>query len=160
MQNQELSINSADVSIQPPNIADFLSPKLIQAIEQLSVREKGMADLEQSSEGPLSPSLGVHQDIPVDFVAVDAAYFEGVSAEVAAAATRTIEAWSPLLRPLERESTVSVTAKAAALPLAAGAADALAAMGEPDTAAESTEPHVIVKDSTASEDTSEWEWWW
>jgi hypothetical protein len=148
--------------VQLPDIASFLSPKLMQAIDQLSLRDKGMADLRQSSEGTLSPSLGPHhQDTPDEF-AVDAAYFEVVSAEVAAAAaeaTRSIDSWSPPLRPLERESAVSDAAKAAAFPLAVGAADAaLAAIGEPAAAAESAAPHVIAEGSTA--DTSGGEWLW
>ncbi len=160
MRDQELAIDLEDGDFQPPNIADFLSPKLLQAIDQLSLRDKGMADLHQSSEGTLSPSLGSHhQDTHGDF-AVDPDYLEVVAAEVAAAATRTIESWSPPLRPLERESAVSATAKAAAFPLAAGAADAVATMGEPAAADESGAPHVIVEDSTAGEDASEGEWWW
>jgi hypothetical protein len=167
VRDQELPINSEDVSVQLPDIASFLSPKLMQAIDQLSLRDKGMADLRQSSEGTLCPSLGPHhQETPAEF-AVDADYFEVVSAEVAAAAaaaaaaTRSIDSWSPPLHPLERESAVSVTAKVAAFPLAAGVADAaLAAIGEPAAAAESAAPHVIAEDSTADADASGGEWLW
>jgi len=164
VRDQELPINSEDVSVQLPDIASFLSPKLMQAIDQLSLRDKGMADLRQSSEGTLCPSLGPHhQDTPAEF-AVDADYFEVVSAEVAAAAaaaTRSIDSWSLPLHPLERESAVSVTAKVAAFPLAAGATDAvLAATGDPAPDAELTEPHVIADDSTADEDASGGIWWW
>ena len=94
---------------------------------------------------------------------------------MAAAATRTVDSWSPAVLPLERESAVSATAKAAAFPLAAGAADALASIGEtpnaaesatphvtaePTAAAESAAPHMIAEDSTVNEDASEGIWWW
>lgn len=175
MRDQELSINPEDISVQPPNIADFLSPKLMQAIDQLLLRDEGIADLQQSSEGTSDPSLGPHHPDTLGDLAVDADYFEVVSAEVAAAATRTADSWSPAVRPLERESAVSTTAKAAAFPLAAGAADALASIGEtpdaaenaaphvsaePAAAAESAAPHVIAEDSTVNEDASEGIWWW
>ncbi len=160
MRDQELSINPEDISVQPPNIADFLSPKLMQAIDQLLLRDEEIADPQQRSEDTSDPSLGPHhQDILGD-LAVDADYFEVVSAEVAAAATRTVESWSPAVHPLERESAVSATAKAAAFPLAAGAADALASIGESPDAAECAAPHVIAEDSTVNEDASEGIWWW
>jgi hypothetical protein len=161
VRDQDLSMNIEDVSMQPPNVADFLSPKMMQAVDLLlKGGEEGMADLPQSSkETPPSPSFG-HQNTPVDIAAVDAAYFEGVAAEVAAAATHAVDSLSPAVRPLERGSAVSMTAKALAFPLAAGAADVLASMGEPATAAESAGPHVIDEDASADEDASGGEWWW
>ena len=146
----------------PPHITEFLSPMLLEAIDHLLLADdEGMADLHQSSEDtPPSPSFG-HQDTPVDMVAVDTHYFEVVSAAVAAAATRVAEdSRSPALRPLMRESTVSATAKAAAFPLAAGAADVLAHVAQPEAAAEDAGPHVIDEDATAGEDASGGEWWW
>ena len=138
MQDQERPINPEDVSMQPPNIEN----------------------LKQSSEGTPSPSLGPpHQDVPGGST-VDVDYFEAVSAEVAAAATRALDSWSSPLPLLDRQSAVSTTAKAAAFPLAAGAADVVAAIGEPADAAESAPSHIITEDSTAEEDASEGEWWW
>jgi hypothetical protein len=146
--------------MQPPNIENFLSLELMEAMDRLSLRDEGMVDLEQSSEGTPSPSLGPsHQGVPGGS-ALGVDYFEAVSAEVAAAATRAIDYWSPPLRLLERQSAVSATAKAAAFPLAAGAADVVAAIGEPADAAESAPSHIITEDSTADEDASEGEWWW
>ena len=167
MRDQELSIDLEDGNLQPPNIADFLSPKLLEAIDQLSLRDKAIADLYQSSEGtPTSPSelgphLGPHhQDTPGDS-AVDPDYFEVLAAEVAEAATRAIDYWSPAVRPLGGQSAVSTIAKVAAFPLAAGAADAVAAMGEPEAAGgESGGPHVIDEGSTVDEDASGGDWWW
>ena len=145
---------------RPLNIENFLSLELIEAMDHLSVREEGMVDPEQSSEGTPSPSPGLpHQDIPGDS-AVDADFFEAVSAEVAAAATRAIDSWPPPLRLMDRQPTASETAKAATFPLAAGAADVVAAIGEPADADESAASHTITEDSIADEDASEGEWWW
>jgi hypothetical protein len=162
VRDQELSIYLEDGDFQPPNIADFLSPKLLEAIDQLSLRDKGMADLYQSSEGtPTSPSelSSHHQDTPGDS-AVDADYFEVLAAEVAEAATRAIDYWSPAVRPLGGQSAVSTIAKVAAFPVAAGSADAVAAMGEPAAGGESGGPHVIDEESTADEEASGGDWWW
>jgi hypothetical protein len=163
VRDQDLSTNTGDVSMRPPHITEFLSPKMFEAIEHLlPADDEGMADdLHQSSEEtPPSPSFD-DWGTPVDMVTVDAYYFEVVSAEVAAAATRAAEDLRvPAVRPLERESTVSVTAKAAAFPLAAGAADGLAHVAQPDAAAEDAVPHVNDEDATADEDASGGEWWW
>jgi hypothetical protein len=159
---REPAIDLEDGDFQPPNIADFLSPKLLQAIDQLSLRDKGIADLYQSSEGtPTSPSeLGPHhQDTPGDS-AVDPDYFEVLAAEVAEATTRAIDYWSPAVRPLGGQSAVSTIAKVAAFPVAAGSADAVAAMGEPAAGGESGGPHVIDEGSTADEEASGGDWWW
>ena len=164
MKDQELSVNleKEGVSMQPPNIANFLSPRLLQAIDQLSVREKGTADLQHSPEGAPSPPLGLsHQDALGGFAEDAYYYFDALAAEVATAATQAIDYWSPSLGPLERESAASGIAKAAAIPLAAGAADAaLAATGEPADAGESGAPHDTAEETTAEEDASGWEWWW
>jgi hypothetical protein len=161
VRDQDLSMNVGDVSMQPPHITEFLSPKLLEALDDLLLADdEGMADPHQSTEDtPPSPSFG-YQGTPVDIAAVDTHYFEVVSAEVAAAATRVAEdSRARALRPLERESTVSA-AKVAAFPLAAGAVDGLAHVAQPDAAAEDAEPHVIDEDATAGEDASGGEWWW
>jgi hypothetical protein len=160
VRDQDLSMNVEDVSMQLPNIADFLSPKLMQAVDQFLKGDEGLSEPHQSSDDtPPSPSLS-HQNTPVDIAAVDADYFESVAAEVAAAATHAVDSWSPAVRPLKRGSAVSMTAKALAFPLAAGAADVLASTGESATAAESAGPHVIDEDASADEDASGGEWWW
>ena len=161
MADQDLSTNLKDTSVQLPNIADFLSPKLMQAMGLLLADDEGTADLHPSTEDmPLDPSFG-YQGTPVDIASVDTHFFEVVAAEVAAAATHVaVDSRSPAVRPLERESALSATAKAVAFPLAAGAADVLASTGESDTASESAEPHLIYEDATANEHVSGGEWWW
>jgi hypothetical protein len=162
VRDQDLSTNVGNVSMQPPHITEFLSPKLLEAIDHLLLADdEGMADPHQSTEDtPPSPSFG-YQGTPVDIAAVDTHYFEAVSTEVAAAATRVAEdSRARAVRPLERESTASAAAKIAALPLAAGAAEGLAHVAQPDAAAEDAGPHVIDEEATAGEDASGGDWWW
>jgi len=99
----------------------------------------------------------------------NAAFFEALGAEVALAAARAIDFWSPqntcapsaLLAPQGLWADRSALAKGAAFVAAAAAADAVAAVtSEPDTdAGESAALHVAVEGSAADEDGSGWEWW-
>jgi hypothetical protein len=123
----------------------------------------------QDSESTLSPSLGRSQGPPVDS-SESAAFFEALGAEVALAAARAIDFWSPqntcapstLLAPQGLGADRSALTNGAAFVAAAAAADAVAAVtGEPAADAdESAALPVAVEDSAAGEDGSGWEWWW
>jgi hypothetical protein len=127
-----------------------------------------LAGLQDS--GPTSSlSLDPSQLLPSDS-SENAAFFEALGAEVALAAARAIDFWSPqdtcapsaLLAPQELGADRSALAKGAAFVAAAAAADAVAAVtAEPDADAdESAALDVAVEGSAADEDGSGWEWWW